>query len=145
MKIKVGIFFLFFLGQLASVCYSQDKEFAPKEVLPLDRFVEVFSVEKFVADIATEITATLAPAKKDEFINKFKKEIDTDEIEQIFRRELRKTYTDAELNALSELCATKEGRSALQKYAKCMENVMAGIQGEVMRTRKKILSTEVKE
>jgi len=136
-----------FISLLLAVflCRVHGQEGSGQWTAPLDRFLEAFPVDIFVAGIASEAAQILPAEKRDSFTADFMKEVDIDEIEQILKKEFRRKYTDEELEALAELCTKPAGVSALKKYFKSMETIMAGIQGEIMRTRKKILSAGEKK
>lgn len=124
---------------LAGLC--QDKAVvAQPPPSQLDRFIDGFSPESLVTNVAIEMSSMVPLDKRKEAIAGFIKDVDVDEVEQTLRKAFGRQCTVDELRALADLCSTPAGRTALAKYVKCMEETMTRLQPVFSKSYYKVVA-----
>jgi len=123
------------------IAFCQDKAVvAQPPPSQLDRFIDGFSPESLVTNVAIEMSSMVPQEKRQEAIAGFIKDVDVDEVEQTLRKAFGRQCTVDELRALADLCSTPAGRTALAKYVKCMEETMTRLQPVFSKSYHKVVA-----
>ena len=132
------------VGPVTGLC--QDKPTASTQPPPsqLDRFIDGFSPEALVTNVAVDMSQMVRQERRQEAIGAFIREVDIDEVEQTLKKVFGRECTAVELKALADLCSAPGGRTALMKYVKCMEDAMSQLQPEFAKAYRKVTAPPVK-
>ncbi len=97
-----------------------------------DAYLAAYPVSDLMGDMTDAIAETVPPAQRAQFENALGR-VNTDTLEAAMRRSLVRNFTAAEMNALTALYSSPEGRSVMSKMPAYTADVMPAIQQEIVR------------
>ena len=98
-----------------------------------DRYLQAVPMAKMLDDSFAEISKTIPPDQRAQFIADIKSVVRVDFLQALTRESMVKTFTADELNALADFYGSVHGASAMQKFGAYVGRVMPAIQAEMMR------------
>ena len=101
------------------------------------QLVDTMSTGALVARIANEMTQTAPADKRDAITVRFVAEVEVGVVDQELIRAFALHCTPDELAALTDLCRTAAGRSALFQYTRSMQDAVSRLQPEFSRANRR--------
>jgi len=99
----------------------------------VDRYLKVQPAQKMVADMTLEMAKQVPEAQRSQFIADMRELMGVATVEAITRRAMVKTFSVAEIDALTAFYSSQHGASVMAKFGQYMGHAMPELMLEVQR------------
>ena len=104
-----------------------------------EEYLHAVSPEDIIQDTAAEIAKTLPESERAAFLREMIRDIDMTRINTAILDSLVKTFTVAELRALTQFYGSREGKAIMKKFGVYIADVMPVIQAEATKATAKAM------